>query len=143
MKEESSFRQAEEILEEKGLLGECRKIASPNCEENPKELGWKTEEIIEIKAPERNLNRRYDFFKNGAALSHEKIEQMRARWHLMKMEIGFRKGKVDVGVLIFPEGEDCSLQRAKRELNSDLWNKYFPIEVPIHVIEYSEELEGR
>jgi len=133
--QEASFRKGKEILEDKRLLKECREIANKDWKSKAKKFDW------EIDSPTKvdNLTLRYpkyDAYKDQVAIEHEKKEQMRARWHMMKMEVGFREGEVDVGVMIIPSGEDPSLKRTKYELEKGVFAHHFPLEVPIFVIEY-------
>lgn len=46
---------------------------------------------------------------------------------------------VDVGVLIVPTDRDPSLRRTRREVTGPLFSRYFPLGLPLYVIEYDPE----
>jgi len=72
-------------------------------------------------------------------VEHEHKEQMRVRWHLMKMQAGANEPailEVDVGVMLYPTGRDCSLRRTWRELERPFFSEHFPISLPVYVVEY-------
>lgn len=80
----------------------------------------------------------------NVAIEHERKEQMRARWHLMKMQAAHERAgtlDIDVGVLIFPTERDPSLRRTRRELEGPFFTKHFPIHMPVYVIEYAPVTE--
>lgn len=69
------------------------------------------------------------------------MEQMRARWHLMKMQAASeREGSldIDVAILIYPTDHHPSLRRTCRELEGPFFNEHFPIHIPVYVVEYTE-----
>lgn len=73
------------------------------------------------------------------AVEHEAKEQMRARWHLMKIQAATERASclpIDVAVLLFPTNEDPSLRRTRRELEGPFFSDHFPIHIPIYAIEY-------
>lgn len=45
---------------------------------------------------------------------------------------------IGIGIMIFRVREDSSLSRTRRELEGKIFAQYFPVEVPIYVIEYEE-----
>jgi len=137
--EEYSYKGGKEILKKKNLLDECRKLTKIwEDSEQMKELGWDDEHKFRIDKKKLSRPKRFDYYKDGVALEHEQKQQMDARWHLMKMDIGYQKNELDVGVFLFPKipRNDANLDRMKKELESKLYQKYFPIEVPIFVIQY-------
>lgn len=152
-----SHNGAKELLEKKEVLEECRRIPEiwaeypyqRNYEERGEALctlgNWETEAQIDMGPESRPHNERltpfFDVYNRPAqvAVEHELKEQMRARWHIQKMEVGYRDPEtlpVDAGVIIYPTNQDPSLRRTRRELTGPFFSEYFPIEVPLYVIEY-------
>lgn len=110
--------------------------------------GWKTETQIDLGPEEASHNERLtpflDVYHAGhnVAVEHERMEQMRARWHLLKMQAASEREDtldIDVAVLLFPDGEDCSLRRTRRELEGPFFDEHFPIEIPVYVVEYDSD----
>ncbi len=137
----SSIREGEQLLKEKELVEECRKIAENWCTDKDnnrkriEDMGWDCEHTFSV-----GCNRpRFDAFKNGVGLEHEKGEQMNVRSHLLFMEVAFRKRIIDVGVFILPDrGYDANVRRTKRELKDEIFTKYFPLTVPVYLLGYKE-----
>jgi hypothetical protein len=113
-----SHNEAEAELASKGRLDEIKRmpriwsaqLGQANYDDRTQALadlgGWETEKQIEIGPDDRPHNERltpfFDCYHEDAriAVEHERKEQMRARWHLMKMEVGYRNPRtppVDVG----------------------------------------------
>lgn len=155
-----SHNGGKEILEQKGILDEVHEIpsvwsahaGSHNYSERSNALaelgGWKTEVQIDLGPNHRSHNERLtpflDVYHPGhqVAVEHEKKEQMRARWHLMKMQAAHERTEtldIDVGVLVFPTDQDPSLRRTRRELEGPFFTEHFPIHLPIYTIEYFPE----
>ena len=138
MKVESySHNDGKSVLAEKGLLNDVRQMPEvwadhPEQKQHSartaalSELGgWETEVPIDMGPASEPYHERltplFDAYHRSGhvAVEHEKKEQMRARWHMQKMEVGHRDPEtlpVDVGVMVYPAGEDASLRRTRREL---------------------------
>lgn len=155
-----SHNDAQAILEEKGILDEVHEIptiwaAHPgqyNYAERSDALsalgGWDTEVQIDLGPADRSHNKRLTPFldiyhsEHRVAVEHEKKEQMRARWHLLKIQAAHERDAtrdIDVAVLIFPTDQDPSLRRTRRELEGPFFTTHFPIQLPVYAIEYTSE----
>lgn len=109
--------------------------------------GWETQVQVDLGPADSPHAERLTPFLDAyhddhrVAIEHERKEQMRARWHLMKMQAAGERSDtlpIDVGVLIYPTERDPSLRRTRRELNGPFFSEHFPIELPVFVIEYAE-----
>jgi len=107
---------------------------------------WETEKQIDLGPHGSPHHERLTPFLDAysseynIAVEHEKKEQMRARWHLMKMQAAAERFDcldIDVGVLMFPTDRDPSLRRTRRELEGPFFSRHFPIHLPVYVVEYS------
>lgn len=153
-----SRNDGEAILEQKGIKDEIHEMPSIWAEyagqynysarsEALDELGnWETQVQIDLGPGHRDHHERLTPFLDSfhtshqVAVEHEKKEQMRARWHLMKMQAANERDgtvDIDVGVLIFPTDQDPSLRRTRRELEGPFFTEHFPIHLPVYAIEYS------
>ncbi|SDQ40279.1 hypothetical protein [Natronobacterium texcoconense] len=154
-----SYRGAREILEEKGVLEELPIIAEAYDEygggnqnladrrELLQPIDWEQEVTVRFEAPNTNetISRRanFDAYKSGVLLEHERGEQMRANWHLMKMEATYRDPRgfaagddVSAGVLLIPDYVNFpTLDRTKNDVQAVLGN-YFGFSIPLFVWEY-------
>lgn len=158
--ESYSHNHGENILREKGLLREIHQMPEiwakypgqaqySQLSEALEQLGgWSTEVQVDLGPEDRSHNERLTPFLDAyhpdhrVAIEHEKKEQMRARWHLMKMQAAHERDQtlgIDIGVLIYPTNRDPSLRRTRRELEGPFFSEYFPIHLPIYAIEYFEE----
>lgn len=156
---ETSVTQVESVngglskLESKELDDEIESLCDSLAEttDSPEavldEFDWITEYVISI-----GDNRpRFDGYKDKVGIEHEAREQMNVRSHLLWMEAANQQEKndhkldsfatgIELGVFIIPRGTDgASVDRTKRELEDDIFSKYFSIECPIVLIEYSTE----
>lgn len=110
--------------------------------------GWQTEVQIDL-GPEyaehhQRLTPFLDAYHPGhrVAVEHERKEQMRARWHLMKTQAASERPAtlpIDATVLIFPTDKDPSLRRTRRELEGPFFTEHFPIHIPVYAVEYTPE----
>ena len=154
-----SFRGGRSILKEKGLLEELPTIAEAYIEygggnqnlSNRRQLidpvGWEQEVSVRFEAPNTHgeISRRagFDAYKSGVVLEHERGEQMRANWHLMKMEAAYRDPRgfsgdqpPEAGVLLIPEHVSFpTLDRTRNDVRAVLAN-YFGFSIPLFVWEY-------
>lgn len=147
-------------LKEKEILEEIHEMPSiwaentgqGNYSERTKAMeelgGWQTQVQIDLGPAHRPHNERLTPFLDGynpehaVGIEHERKEQMRARWHLMKMQAAHERDQtldIDIGVLIYPTDRDPSLRRTRRELEGPFFNEHFPIHLPIYAIEYAVE----
>ena len=157
-----SFRGGRDILTRKGVLEELAEIAAAYKEHGGGNqnmaargklldpLDWKQEVSVKFEAKDgrSNASRRgsFDAYKDGVLVEHEKGEQMRANWHLMKMEAAYRdsseskeKLKVDAGVLLMPSSVNFpTLGRTKNDVQAFLAN-YFDFSLPLFVWQYPSE----
>jgi len=110
--------------------------------------GWETEVQIDLGPDHRDHHERLTPFldayhpEHNIAIEHEKKEQMRARWHLMKTQAAQERDQtldIDAAVLIFPTDQDPSLRRTRRELEGPFFNEHFPIHIPVYAVEYTSE----
>ena len=108
--------------------------------------GWETQVQVDLGPEHRDHHERLTPFldayhrKHRVAIEHEKKEQMRARWHLMKIQATHEREEtldIDVAVLIFPADQDPSLRRTRRELEGPFFTEHFPIHLPVFAIEYA------
>jgi hypothetical protein len=157
-----SKNSAKSILKQKGILDEIHEIpfiwatnaGQHNYSERSEALdkfgGWGTNVQVDLGPDHRSHHERLTPFldiyhsDHCVAVEHEKKEQMRARWHLMKMQAAHEREEtldIDVGVLIFPTDRDPSLRRTRRELDGPFFNNHFPIHFPVYVIEYTTDAE--
>lgn len=139
--EEVSIRKGKLILKKKGLLAECLEIAlfwsklsKGNREKRLEELGWRTEYEFSVG----QLRPRFDAFKSRVGLEHERRQQMNVRSHLLMTEVAYWEGIIDACVFIIPAGRDASVERTERELKGELFTHYFPLQVPLYLIEYGK-----
>lgn len=151
-----------EVLDGKGVLDEIHEIPSiwatypgqRQYSERSEALealgGWKTQVQIDLGPEGRPHHERLTPFLDAyhpahqVAIEHERKEQMRARWHLMKMQSAHEREEtldIDVGVLLFPTDRDPSLRRTRRELEGPFFNEHFPIHLPVYAIEYTRDSE--
>lgn len=157
-----SYRGAREILTENGLLDELATIAEAYDEfgggnqylaarrDLLDPMGWEQEVSVRFEAPHTagTISRRADFdaYKSGVVLEHESGEQMRANWHLLKMEAAYRDPRgfaggdsIEAGVLIIPEDVAFpTLERTKTDVHAVLAN-YFGFSIPLFVWQYPTE----
>ena len=110
-------------------------------------LGWEQEISIKFETTKTHdvVSRRasFDAYKDGVVVEHEKGEQMRANWHLMKMEIAHRDSNVfsmnrtaDAGVLMIPDYVNFpTLGRTENDVQAVL-EQYFDFSMPLFVWEY-------
>lgn len=155
-----SHNGGEEALERKGVLNEIHEMPAI-WTEHPyqrdysersnamSELGgWETQVQLDLGPDQRPHNGRLtpflDAYHPDHAITgeHERKEQMRARWHLMKIQAAHEREQtrdVDVAVLIFPTDQDPSLRRTRRELTGPFFSTHFPIHIPVYALEYSTE----
>ena len=136
--EVESINSGLEILRQKGLLDEigemCDLWRSQEGGPNPilAEFDWETEYRFSI-GPNRP---RFDGFKNQIGLEHETREQMNIRSHLLWAEAGYQSDEIDASVFVIPSGNYGSVSRTARELNDEIFSKYFPIDCPLLLVEY-------
>jgi len=123
-------------------LSERRELLEP--------LDWEQE--VSVKFETTNdydiVSRRasFDAYKHGIVVEHESGEQMRANWHLMKMEIAHRDPSVfsmgrtaDAGVLLIPSYVNFpTLERTENDVQAVL-EQYFDFSIPLLVWEYPTE----
>jgi len=130
-------------------------------DERFKPLGWEAEKTAKFTADVAShmeedadsLSRTVDFdaYKPGIVLEHERIEMMRAAWHLTKMdgtrqELDQRGLDVDVGVLLIPKGAiasaDPDKQAGLRRVQETIRTLMSPVadfSTPLFVWEYIPE----
>jgi hypothetical protein len=85
----------------------------------------------------------FDAYKDSVLVEHESGEQMRANWHLMKMEAAYRDSNVfsmgrtaEVGVLLIPSYVNFpTLDRTENDVQAFL-KQYFDFSIPLFVWEY-------
>lgn len=154
-----SYHRGGEVLREKGLLDELPVIAEAyiRCGGGNQNLadrrellnpvGWEQEVTAKyrVSGPDGAVSRRasFDAYKDGILVEHESGEQMRANWHLMKMEAAYRDSGVfdgektaDAGVLLIPDYVNFpTLGRTKNDVRAFLAN-YFGFSIPFFVWEY-------
>lgn len=154
-----SYRDGQKIIEEKGLIQELAVIAeayeqygggNQNFRDRQQLLdpiGWKQEVSARFQAPNTSgtITRRanFDAYKDGVLLEHESGEQMRANWHLMKMEAVYRDPRglaetdnVEAGILLIPEYVRFpTLERTQTDVQAFLAN-YFGFSIPLFVWQY-------
>jgi len=157
-----SYRGGQDIVAQRGLLEELPTIARAYDEygggnqylserrELFEPINWEQEVSIRFEAPNSDgeISRRasFDAFKSGILLEHESGEQMRANWHLMKMEAAHRDQRgftedrnVDAGVLLIPDYVNFpTLDRTENDVQAFLAN-YFGFSIPLFVWEYPTE----
>lgn len=82
--------------------------------------GWETQVQIDLGPDHREHHERLTPFidayhpEHRVPIEHKKKEQMRVRWHLMKIQAAHEREEtldIDVAVLIFPTDQDPSLRR--------------------------------
>lgn len=149
-----------ELLEQKGIREEVEEIPSIWTDLPGQKLysersdaiyslgDWETQVQVDLGPEDSSHTERLTPFLDAyhpghnVAIEHERKEQMRARWHLLKMQAAnerYETKDVDVGVLIFPTDRDPSLRRTRRELEGPFFSRHFPIHLPTYVIEYAPE----
>ncbi|WP_311171817.1 hypothetical protein [Halobellus ordinarius] len=157
-----SFRGGRQILEEKGLLDELPEIAAAYVEhgggnqnlaaraERLDPLNWdqSASATFSVSDATDGPSRRADFnaYKDGVLVEHERGEQMRANWHLLKMEAayrdpdGFDRGEaIEAGVLLLPSHVNFpTLDRTKDDVRAVLANS-FDFSLPLFVWQYPTE----
>lgn len=153
-----SYRGGKEILEEKGVLEEVHEMPAI-WTKYPKQRdyadlsaalnqlgGWETEVQIDLGPEDAHHHEKLTPFldayhpEHHVAIEHETMEQMRARWHLMKAQAASERSStlsINVAVLLFPTDQDPSLRRTRRELEGPFFTEYFPIHIPVYAVEYS------
>lgn len=154
-----SFNGGREIVEAKGLKEELPAIAEAYMDygggnqylserrELLDPLGWEQEISVKFKRTTDNdvISRRasFDAYKDGVVVEHESGEQMRANWHLMKMEIAHRDQSVfsmdrtaEAGVLLIPSHVNFpTIGRTENDVQAVL-EQYFDFSIPLFVWEY-------
>lgn len=157
-----SYRGARDVLDEKGLLDELPVIAEAYNKygggnqniaarrELLQPIEWNQEVTVRFEAPNTDgtISRRasFDAYKSGVLLEHERGEQMRANWHLMKIEAAYRDPRgfaagdvVDAGVLLIPDYVNFpTLERTKNDVQAVLAN-YFGFSISLFVWQYPTE----
>lgn len=154
-----SYNDGRGIVERKGLKEELPAIAEAYIEhgggnqylserrELLDPLGWEQEVTVKFETTTDYdlVSRRasFDAYKDGVVVEHESGEQMRANWHLMKMEAAHRDPDVfsmnrtaDAGVLLIPSCVNFpTLNRTKNDVRAFL-EQYFDFSIPLFVWEY-------
>jgi len=154
-----SFRGGRDILDQKGLLKDLPAIAEAydthsggnqnfaGRREVLDPLDWTQEFSVryDTETADGPVSRRADFdaYKHGVAVEHERGEQMRANWHLLKIEAAYRDPSsvpgdqsVDIGVLLIPEHVNFpTLARTETDVQAVLSN-YFGFSVSLFVWQY-------
>lgn len=155
-----SFRNGRITLEEKDLITDLSTIAEAyqrygggnqnlaDREQLMGSLGWEQELSARFEATNDQYSRRgnFDAYKDGVLLEHESGEQMRANWHLMKMEAVNRDPEsfdecdsIDAGVLLIPDYVNFpTLGRTETDVQAFLAN-YFDFCLPLFVWQYPTE----
>ena len=157
-----SFNGGRDIIEEKGLKEELSTIADAYIEhgggnqnltdrrEYLDPLGWDQEVSVtfETKTGADVLSRRasFDAYKDSVVVEHERGEQMRANWHLLKMEIAHREPAVfsknytaEAGVLFIPAYVNYpTLGRTETNVQAVL-EQHFDFSTPLFVWQYPDE----
>lgn len=157
-----SFNGGRELLERKGLKEELPVIAEGYIDDGGGNqylserrelldpLGWEQEATVKFETTTDFdvVSRRasFDAYKDGVVVEHESGEQMRANWHLMKMEIAHRDPGVfsmgrtaDAGVLLIPSNVNFpTLGRTENDVQAVL-EQYFDFSIPLFVWEYPTE----
>ena len=157
-----SFNGGRDIVEDKGLKEELPAIAEAYIDhgggnqnlsgrrELLAPLDWEQEVSVKFETTTDDdvISRRasFDAYKNGVVVEHESGEQMRANWHLMKMEIAHRDPTVfpagrtaDAGVLLIPSYVNFpTLGRTENDVQAVL-EQYFDFSIPLFVWEYPTE----
>ena len=153
-----SYHDGEAILEQKGVLDEIHQMPAiwskyPRQGDYSNRFdaltalsAWETEVQIDLGPEDRAHYERLTPFLDAyhpvhhVAIEHETKEQMRARWHLMKIQAAHEREEtlpIDVAVLLFPTERDPSLRRTRRELEGPFFSEHFPITIPVYVVEYT------
>ena len=133
-----SYEEAESVVEERAMTVEIEKLVAEFAETDEKPArvlerhGWETEETVAVGANKP----RFDGVKNRIGLEHERREQMNVRSHLLWTEAALRKNVIDAAVFIIPAGNKASIDRTFRELNDEIFTRFFPITCPILLIQY-------
>lgn len=154
-----SFNGGREIVERKELKEELPAIAEAYIDhgggnqylserrELLDPLGWEQEISVKFETTTDFdlVSRRasFDAYKDGVVVEHESGEQMRANWHLMKMEIAHRDPDIfsmdriaDAGVLLIPSYVNFpTLGRTENDVQAVL-EQYFDFSIPLFVWEY-------
>jgi hypothetical protein len=154
-----SFNGGREIVETKGIKSTLPSIAEAYINhgggnqylserrELLRPLGWEQEVSVKFETTTDFdlFSRRdsFDAYKDGVLVEHESGEQMRANWHLMKMEAAHRDPTVfsgdrtaDAGVLLIPSYVNFpTLQRTENDVRAFL-EQYFDFSIPLFVWEY-------
>lgn len=157
-----SFNGGRDIVEDKGLKEELPAIAEAYIDhgggnqnlsdrrELLAPLNWEQEVSVKFETTTDYdvISRRaiFDAYKNGVLVEHESGEQMRANWHLIKMEIAHRDPTVfpagltaDAGVLLIPSYVNFpTLGRTENDVQAVL-EQYFDFSIPLFVWEYPIE----
>lgn len=103
--------------------------------------GWEEHYTINRLLEQNSLNKELDEFswhfdsynkKHNVAMEFEKGPQTQARWDWVK----FQLGKVDVGVQVIDYMADASVERCKKELESNIFKKIINTNVPMYLIEW-------
>lgn len=121
-------------------------------------LGWGIEksahfstDVVGSNEAETQIARRVDVdaYKDGIVLEHERTEQMRGLWHLVKLDAiykGYAEDlDADVGVLLIPSGafsndkeNNGSLRRVRESVRTVL-EPSADLSIPLFVWEYPTE----
>jgi hypothetical protein len=148
-----------EIIERKGLQEGLETIAEAYIEHGGGNqnlsgrrglldpIGWEQEVSVKFETTTDFglVSRRasFDAYKDGVLVEHESGEQMRANWHLMKMEAAYRDPDVfsmgrtaEAGVLLIPDYVNFpTLGRTENDVQAFL-AQYFDFSIPLFVWEY-------
>jgi hypothetical protein len=154
-----SFNGGREQIENKGLKEELPAIAEAYLEhgggnqylserrELLAPLDWEQEVSVQYETTTDFdlFSRRasFDAYKNGVVVEHESGEQMRANWHLLKMETAHRDPDIfsggrtaEAGVLLIPDYVNFpTLGRTENDVHAVL-EQYFGFSIPLFVWEY-------
>lgn len=157
-----SFKSGREVVEAKGLKEELPAIAEAYIEhgggnqnlserrELLRPLKWEQEISVKFETTTDYdlVSRRasFDAYKDRVVVEHESGEQMRANWHLMKMEAAHRdpdsfsmQRTADAGVLLIPSYVNFpTLGRTENDVQAVL-EQYFGFSIPLFVWEYPTE----
>ena len=139
---EQSIRAAKEIMDKeaieasKRLARECTGDSKRSHGELLEEIGFNDSTRIHMNGNKSHFDAYSEKWKVG--IEREMREQMNVRSHLLFADIAYQTGMIKATVFILPikgKNTKADFSRTLNDLiDSELFAKYFPLEVPIYLI---------
>jgi hypothetical protein len=136
---QKSVREAEKILKEDNLVEKVEMAAREWVQKDSRQsdlkyMGWEQDHKYEIGEEKLEFEAR----KEKIFVSHDTGDKLENRWRLIGLEVAYRNSDLEAAVWLIPSESENTVQDLKKELEDEIFRKYIPIQVPLHIIEYEK-----